>query len=245
MNRGEPQNDTTTPTRTDQGDPSPGELLRVARRASGLTTATKDDSGMIDLRALMASAKPPPPPGAPGGGAELTPLPVVRHLSIYPFGVPPEPEEPGTHSSSALSASRTSRRGLGLLLGLGAALLAGGAATLVLTRAPGAATETLPAQARTASPAAVESTGIRGTPEALPASAVPAPAENVPAETVLPAETAAPAPPKAPPRTRATLKSPPSQASTSAASASAKSPRPADTCKGDLLCAMKRATAGH
>lgn len=253
MNRGDPQSDATNP-----GDHAPGELLRVAQKASGSTTATKDDSGMIDLRALMASAKPPPPrarlplgdtaptPLAPAGGAELTPLPVVRHLSVYPFGAPPEPEEPGSPAQTALPASSLSPRTKGVLLGLGAALIAGGAAILfLLPRVHGGSTETPPAQALATSPARVDSALLQATPEALPAPAIPAPTATAAAEDVLPAETARPAPPKAAPPPRATIKKPIPQASKSSASAPAKSPLPADTCKGNLLCAMKRATAEH
>ncbi len=248
MTRGDPRDEAANSLH--EGAPrsleerAPGELLRVAQRAGGAAPTTKDDSGIIDLRALMASATAESR-DAPVGGAELTPIPVVRHLSMYPFGAPSESPEVDPPAPAVGPAPRGSARRLGLLLGLGVALLAGGVTALLIPRTSSDGQRAVAPLATTAPPSSVgaQAPAFQGTPESLPAPSL-RPEVTSPVET-LPAEAANAAPVKAaPPRSRPPVKKPQAAVKPVPVSAPAKPPPPADTCKGNLLCAMKRATAG-
>lgn len=252
MTRGDPRTERTNPVhegeaRSAEGR-APGELLRVAQRAGGAAPSSNEDSGIIDIRGLMASAKDKSDRrDRAARAAELTPLPVVRALSVYPLGDPAasqgsEPPTPMAPPPPRRSASR-----FGLLLGLSVMLLAGGATAVLLSRTGRESARAAPPKSLAApSFVAAGVSDVQGTPEALPA---PAPPTDItaPAESALPAESASAAPDRAaPPSTRPVAKKAVAAAAPKpAASAPAKTPIPADTCKGNLLCAMKRATAGH
>lgn len=259
MKRGDPRSEGASSThesepRSAEGR-APGELLRVAQRAGGAAPSTNEDSGIIDLRALMASAEAKSDRRArAASAAELTPLPVVRHLPVYPLGDPAASRESEAPAPFAPRPSLRSASRIGLLLGVSVVLFAGAATMVLLPREGGEGAQAAPPPALAASlPAGSAGVpGLQGTPEALPA---PTPPLDVaaPAEPVPPADGAAAAPvDAAPPPARPAAKKavavtprPGAGAPKPSASAPAKASAPADTCKGDLLCAMKRATAGR
>lgn len=122
-----------------EGSP-PGELARMARRVSEAAPASNDDSGLIDIRALMAVA-PSAERGNRPSASEITPIPTVQNLDIYPFG-PPVAPEPTASQAPALDATpaRSAPRRKAIPFIGGAALLAAlavGGAVLFRPQAPG------------------------------------------------------------------------------------------------------------
>lgn len=122
-----------------EGSP-PGELARMARRVSEAAPASNDDSGLIDIRALMAVAQGAERANRPSA-SEITPIPTVQNLDIYPFGPPvaPEPTAPQAPALDATPARSAPRRKAIPFIGAAALLvaLAVGGAVLFRPQAPG------------------------------------------------------------------------------------------------------------
>lgn len=219
----------------------------------GSHAPSNDDSGLIDLHALMAEA-------ASQGGArderagegdsgplsdELTPAPVVRSLDLYPFGAPVEAAPPPPPADPAPSGRNTSLRSWGLLVAaLGGVAIVGALSGLFLA-------ESLPARPAARLP-------IERASAALTEAAAPPPAPAITESSAVPeAKTTVPAAPSAPPAATVAKKPPvhvwrpppPARKRTpeteKAPAAPTAKPAPVDPCHGDLMCAMKRATEGH
>ncbi|MEO7327445.1 MAG: hypothetical protein ABI193_02625, partial [Minicystis sp.] len=222
--------------------------------AVGVEPEANDDSGMIDLRALLAAAQK-----TDDADVEGTPLPVTRTIPVYPFGAPaileltrppPSPSSPGPNEGHPLLP-----RSKVFLALAGLALMGIGAAAALSLAPPDAAREVVVEQGIEAVPAECAAALA---PEAPTLSAgvdvsslpdvTPAPAGDAAPDR--PAASAAPATgemdvraPAAPQRSAKALPLPAkAQPPAAEAAAATKPASPADSCGGDLLCAMKRAT---
>jgi hypothetical protein len=186
--------------------------------------ARRDESGLIDIKALAAAAKEP--------SQARTASPPEVHLDIFPFEAPPPPP-PVTEAApveAELPARTTSRRGLLIAGGL---LIGAAAAAIGLTlSAPGT-----PALAAADNVGAVAEAARQGT-AALPPPAAPSQpeAKSVPQNPSRP--DARPQPQGIPGTPSPTPTTP--QPTPTVKKVEAKPPV-ADPCGGDLMCAMRRA----
>lgn len=200
--------------------------------------ATRDESGLIDIRALMEAARATERTPA-AREAEGTPIPVVSNLAVYPFGAPqaaepaPVPEEPPKPRRAGL---------LNVLLPvIGGAALAGVVAGVLLVRAPQQGEQ--PARAGAAGEVAVTASEAPSPPKI---EAVPPPEPATPVEGAAPAEVTAVKPPpvKKPPVRTPPVKKPPVQTlpvkKPPVQTPPVKKPPPSP-CNGDLRCEMERA----
>jgi hypothetical protein len=229
-----------------QAGSSSGELVQRAQKASVAPTATKDDSGVIDLHALMAAAQAMAAaesqrPAA--SGDERTPVPVVRNLAVYPFGAPPALDSAPPPAQPAPRGF--SRRGTVMMV-LGGVALGGAVAAVVLARAshPGEEPARAPASAGDTAALTAETARLPGPPQDVdttsPGREPTSPAKSAaPVEPVLPAKSAGPR--VVGPVVKAPVVKTPVVKTPAVATGKPASPA-ADPCNGDLLCAMKRAT---
>lgn len=202
--------------------------------------ATRDESGLIDIRALMEAARATERTPA-AREAEGTPIPVVSNLAVYPFGAPeaaepapaPVPEEPPKPRRAGL---------LNVLLPvIGGAALAGVVAGVLLMR-PSQGTQE-PTRAGAAGEVAVTAPEAPSPPKI---EAVPPPEPATPVEGAAPAESTAVKPPpvkkppvRTPPVKNAPVKTPPLK-KPPVKTPPVKTPPPSP-CNGDLRCEMERA----
>jgi len=188
----------------------------------------RDESGLIDIKALAAAAAKDP------SQAKAARPPAV-HVDIFPFEapLPPPPaiEAAPVDAIDALPALKTSRRGVlvaGALL-IGAAAAALGVALSSSGAPPVAAADPLGGVAETAR---------QGTNALPPPAAAPSPKE---AKSPAPTPQQNPSRPE-PRRTTSTTSPTPTtpQPTPTARKVEAKPPA-TDACGGDLMCAMRRA----
>jgi hypothetical protein len=184
--------------------------------------ARRDESGLIDIKALAAAAKDP----------VRTASPPEVHLDIFPFEAPPPPapvtEAAPVEAIGELPAKTTSRR---TLMIAGALLIGAAAAAIGLTlSAPGT-----PALAAADNVGAVAEAARQGT-AAIPPPAPPSQpeAKSVPQNPSRP--DARPQPQRIP-----GTPTPATPQSTPTAKKVDVKPPVADPCGGDLMCAMRRA----
>ena len=235
-----------------------GRLKAIAARVVVPPPPTRDDSGLIDLRALMESSRATARP-APDGPTEdeLTPVPVVQYLDVDPLAMPearesaPPEAPPPAPSAQPAPPPRASRLNLALAAALGA-LVATGVAAFLLLRSPQDVTVHRDGAAALLAegPAAGTEIDLRS----APAPAEPAEATTETAAAPSAAESAGPA--ATAPRAAAVVPKARSGKPAPAAKASAASPEPAaspapvantpapDPCNGDLLCEMGRSVHG-
>jgi len=183
--------------------------------------ARRDESGLIDIKALAAAAAKEP---------ARTASPPEVHLDIFPFEAPPPPVTEAAPVEAELPARTTSRRGLLIAGGL---LIGAAAAAIGLTlSAPGT-----PALAAADNVGAVAEAARQGT-AALPPPAAPSQpeAKSVPQNPSRP--DARPQPQRIPGTPSPTPTTP--QPTPTVKKVEAKPPV-ADPCGGDLMCAMRRA----
>ena len=255
-----------------RGEGAGGELSNLAERALRASRpaghASGDDSGIIDLRALMRAAREADRRAGEeeAARADATPLAVVRPLDIYPFGAPeekgsarpaspPAPPPSRVASPPAPPPSRVARwsAGLWMLLGAGLLGLAVVVPVLVQTLPDDEAVVTVtaaggpvhgPAAAQVALWPILAESPNAAVPVAIADTSLPAASSEVDPDTVVAPSSAAPVGEASAPARLTPVRSSP-RATTSA---TAEKPRPAappvDPCNGDLLCAMKRATQG-
>jgi predicted Zn finger-like uncharacterized protein len=84
-----------------------------SRPSAGATTATKEDSGLIDLKALAASAAPPPT-------AAPAVAPAIDTVGLFPLGAPvaaPAPAQMSMAGPASIAAPPQKRSALPLVLG--------------------------------------------------------------------------------------------------------------------------------
>ncbi len=212
------------------------------RAPRGASQTSNENSGLIDLRALMAAAKSTAH-DEPVDSAE------IGHLPVYPLGAPasqPPPAPPVQVAAPAPHAGR-GQKVFAAVAVLVLAAVAAGVGVLLLARAPAGTTADV--RVDTAGPtihalpeaAKVDVAPPTDSPVAAPRDPVPAvatapgatPSPEIKARPGKPGPLPGPAKPPAGQKTATGQKTPP-----------AKSPA-ADPCKGDLLCAMKRSTERH
>lgn len=249
-----------------RGEGAGGELSHLADRALRASHpaghAAGDDSGIIDLRALMAAAREADRRAGEEEAARagVTPLPVVRPLDIHPFGALEQRDSAPLVPPPAPPPSRVTKWSAGLWMLLGAGLLGLAVVVPVLV-------QTLPADEAEVSvtavggplhgPAAaqvalwpIHAEKANGTvPVAIADTPLPEASSEVHPEAVGVASSATPAVTAPADEARAPAHLTPVRSSPRATtSATAEKPRPAappvDPCNGDLMCAMKRATQG-
>jgi hypothetical protein len=224
---------------------TPGELTQLAHKAAGVRQAdpdsARDGSGIIDLRALMATVQQPTGDASASGTAtDRTPIPVIRHFPVYPLGRPEASASAPPPAPPAPPAPRRFKAATALLLALSGAAL--GALLLRARPAPAPRAVSVPPVGHTAHTAVMreaeptpklESTSPRrdAAPSASTASGAPRPPTSATPRATAPARRS--------PRMRApaTAAKPPP--------APPKPSPPPDPCNGDLMCAMKRATERH
>jgi hypothetical protein len=188
----------------------------------------RDESGLIDIKALVAAAAKEPSQAKAARPPEV-------HVDIFPFEapLPPPPaiQAAPVDAIDALPAQKTARRGV---LVAGALLIGAAAAALGITlSSPGA-----PAVAAADPLGAVAETARQGTNALPPPAAAPSPKE---------AKSPAPTPPQNPsrPETRRTQSTPIPTPTTAQPTPTAKKveakPPATDSCGADLMCAMRRA----
>jgi len=187
------------------------------------TTARDDDSGLIDLAALVAQSK---------GSA---PAPVLAHAPIFPFGAPePQPVVATATAEEPAKPVAKSRKGAWIAAAalVAVAAIAGGvnAATAASGEAKALATGLAPFAeqgslvARAATPAEpVASNEKPAEPESEPKAEARTPTLRGPVASVN-----RPKGPGASKGGEVVKKDPPA--------------KPKDPCNGDLMCAMRRAT---
>lgn len=202
-----------------------------------------DDSGLIDLNALMEASRAAE--RAPAR-SEVTPVPVVRNLDLYPFGAP-APTEPAA-APAAQEKPRARRSAMRVVLPvLGGVALAGALAFVFLSGpgestqpaaagavpaerapAPDAVTLPLPPPVTTPAPAAEPTPAPTDSGSVKPPVATRPPAKTTPVKTT---------PVKATPVKTTPVKTTPVKTTP------VKTPAPSP-CNGDLRCEMERAVKG-
>lgn len=204
-------------------------LHELMERGGGETpNPGRDESGLIDIKALAAAAAKEP---------AKTASPPAVHVDIFPFEAPlPAPPVIASAPVEAVvapPAPKTSRRGV---LVAGALLVGAAAAALgIALNSSGA-----PAVAAADPLGGVAETARQGTNALPPPAAAPSPKEaKSPAPTPLKHEN--PSRPE-PRRTTSTTSPTPTtpQPTPTAKKVEAKPPA-TDSCGGDLMCAMRRA----
>jgi hypothetical protein len=190
--------------------------------------ATNDESGLIDIQALMAASRSaeraPSPPRAEG-----TPVPVVSNLAVYPFGAP-EPLEPAPPPEpiEPVRPRRFAPRSVVIPV-LGAVALAGVVMGVLLARPPQG--NEGPARAGAAGEVATPEPPAPPKVETAPLPEPPKPAESGAVDAVKPPVVKPPVvkqpvvkQPVKPPVVKQPVKTP-----------------PASPCNGDLRCEIERA----
>jgi hypothetical protein len=220
------------------------ELKAKAEAAARVNNLMKrdDNSGLIDLKAMMAQAEQE-------NAAEAAPgLHVTSHLAVYPFGAPASQPQPALVQSAPEEESpralRRPKRGRAASIGVAAALLSI-AAVAAAAVSIGLGAFDVPRQAL-ASPVPTALQWAMTPSEMAPASPEKADlASAQPSPSATDPTLATPRPPKEIPHI---AKAPVLNRTTRATAAPPKAPTAAptppvnDPCKGDLMCAMQRAT---
>jgi hypothetical protein len=235
----------------------------------GAPQTSNENSGLIDLRALMAAAKstsretsaaaPPRSREEPADGADS------GHLAVYPLGAPPSQRPPAPSAPALVLDPRSDARQAPARAGraqkafaVGAVLVlvgvATGATVLLTGRSPSSTNAGVGQSSSQAAGAGQTSSTPAGNARvnvAPPGDATPdtaAQRDKAPADTAAPGTTSSPntrARPGKPGPLPTPAKPPAGQPpATSQKTPPVTSPK-ADPCKGDLLCAMKRSTEHH
>lgn len=188
------------------------------------SSARRDESGLIDIKALAAAAAKEP-------SQTKTASPPEVHVDVFPFGAPaaapPIHAVPPVEAIDTPIAQKTSRRGLliagALLIGVAAAAIG------VTLSAPG-----------TPALAAADNVGVVAENARQGTAAIPPPV----AEPAQP-EAKSPAPPQTQTQTQRAQRTPGPTPTTPQPTPTVKraetKPPAADPCGGDLMCAMRRA----
>ena len=193
--------------------------------------ATSDESGLIDLRALMAAAQSSSR-ATSRPAADLTPVPVVSNLDIYPFGAPEPPAPaPAPVPAEQIAPRRFAPMKLVVPV-IGAVAVAGVALGVLLGRGPQGTERPERVGAAAGAPA------TNGESAALPGG--PAKIETAPPPEEKRAESTTPQVGKTPtlkaPATKTPGKTPPATKTPGT-----KTPPPTTSpCNGDLRCEMER-----
>lgn len=232
------------------------------RAPRGAAPTSNENSGLIDLRALMAAARstsnepsgaaPPRPREDTADGADS------GHLAVYPLGAPPSQRPPAPSAPALVLDPRNDAPPAPARAGRAQKAFAVGAVLLLVGVAIGA-TVLLAGRSPSTTNADAGQTSARAgagpsTPEnakvdvARPAGETPdtaAPRDKAPADTAAPGTSTPPntraRPGKLPAPGKPPAAQPPATPKKTPPVTSAK----ADPCKGDLLCAMKRSTEHH
>jgi hypothetical protein len=204
----------------------------------------KEDSGIIDLKALLAEAEKQEE--AEGNAA----IAVAAHIPVYPFGSPPEAAVADPSTKMAVSARGTTRAGGSRSMRLGAVAIAAvilGVSAMAAAAVGGVVSLQTPHAAQSSTSTTTLQWAIASSIVALdssePAIAPSAPAEPAREEPAADNSGEAPRAAKTFPhiakapvvnRTEEAPKEAPATKQPAAPPAS-------DPCNGDLMCAMQRA----
>jgi hypothetical protein len=197
--------------------------------------ANTDESGLIDLQALMAAHE---------SRATETPADagVVQHIAVYPFGAPPSqrPPAPAPVAAVAPEPPRPSHAKKALIAAAAVLLAGAAAAGFLLGRTSPQTAPNAPADSAGQALSTPAENARIGAPAGDPAQKAADPATT-------PAETTGPSAPTQPRTTRPLTPKTPKGPVQKVASKTTPPPPPppADPCKGDLLCNMKRSTEKH
>jgi hypothetical protein len=219
------------------------ELRAKAEAAARVNNPMKrdDNSGLIDLKAMMAQAE------QENAAEAASALHVTSHLAVYPFGAPASQPQPAIAQSvpedESPRALRRPRRGRTASIGIAAALLSI-AAIAVAAVSGGLGAFEVPRQAL-ASPVPTALQWAMTPSEMAPASpesAELARAQPSPSEKATDTTLATPRPPKEIPHiAKAPVLNRTAEAPAASPKAPTATPPASDPCKGDLMCAMQRA----
>jgi hypothetical protein len=191
----------------------------------------RDESGLIDIKALAAAAAREP--------AKAAARPPEVHVDIFPFEAPLPPPPPvnavaPVEAIGELPVQKASRRGLFIM---GALIIGGAAAAIGILLNPTGA----PAIAAAESLGVIAESARQGTAAIPPPPAAPSqPEVKSPAPTQNPSRPEVRTPRTASQQT-STANAPQTTPAVAKAETTPAKPPAKDPCGGDLMCAMRRA----